>query len=509
MRRATRRIAARLPVTLLGAFAAALLLAVPAWAHTHLVRSDPQRDSVVHEQLHRVLLVFSEPPQVGLTTIRLMAPDGRTLSLPVQRDSTDHNAVWAPVAEPLAPGAYRIDWKTVSPDGHPAAGSVPFTMAAPDPADSAARADAIATAATPAAGAGAGAAQRSAATQEPEGGFGVTSPLYVVIRWLVYAGILGIIGAIVFHLIVIRLAMVRSRDWGVLRSAATERARTVGMRAAWLFIIATLLRAVAQCVAVNGPAAPFASARVALLFLHTLWGWAWFAALAAAIASVVAFARIRRGLRYGWGLAAAAALVMALALSLSGHAVAVQSAVPVAVALDAVHIVAAGGWLGTLLVLVLAGIPAARQISAEQPAPALRDLVTVFSPVTLTSAAIIVVTGLITAWFHLGSIPALWSTPYGRVLIIKLVALVATLAVGAYNWKVLTPRLGDGNAPARLRSSSMGELALGVVILAVTAVLVATPPPADAMSTNGGAAAPAASSPGASPGVAPSAAGGM
>ena len=93
----------------------------------------------------------------------------------------------------------------------------------------------------------------------------------------------------------------------------------------------------------------------------------------------------------------------------------------------------------------------------------------------------LVLTGLFSAWLHLGSLDALWSSGYGRTLGLKLLLFVPLFATGAYNWLRVRPALASGDAPARrIRLSGGVELAVAVAVILVTAVLVATPPPRDA-----------------------------
>ena len=81
------------------------------------------------------------------------------------------------------------------------------------------------------------------------------------------------------------------------------------------------------------------------------------------------------------------------------------------------------------------------------------------------------------ALVHLGSIPALWGSGYGRTLLVKLGLLAVVFGTGAYNWRRVRPSLGNDAGTRRLRGSAAVEIAVGVLVLAVTAVLVATAPP--------------------------------
>ena len=75
----------------------------------------------------------------------------------------------------------------------------------------------------------------------------------------------------------------------------------------------------------------------------------------------------------------------------------------------------------------------------------------------------------------MGSLRALRDTAYGQRLLLKLGLLVVLLAVGAYNWRVVRPTLGTRGSSRRLVRAAALELAIAVIILAVTASLVSMP----------------------------------
>ena len=72
---------------------------------------------------------------------------------------------------------------------------------------------------------------------------------------------------------------------------------------------------------------------------------------------------------------------------------------------------------------------------------------------------------------------ALWTTPYGVTLIVKLCAVALVLALGAWNWRRQRPRMGSEAAAWSLRRSARMELAAAALVLAITAILVSLPSP--------------------------------
>jgi copper transport protein len=107
-------------------------------------------------------------------------------------------------------------------------------------------------------------------------------------------------------------------------------------------------------------------------------------------------------------------------------------------------------------------------------------MVNAFSPLALSCAGILVFTGIVAARLHVASWAAFTTTSYGRTLLVKLAVVVLLVLVAAFNWRRVRPALAtDAAAPARLRRSGTLELTLGIIVLAVTAVLVALPTPAE------------------------------
>ena len=183
------------------------------------------------------------------------------------------------------------------------------------------------------------------------------------------------------------------------------------------------------------------------------------------------------GAPLGWWIAGLGAVLLALIPGMSGHAASTPRFAPLPVITDAVHVIGAGGWLGSLLAVLLVGIPVALKLAPLERGPAVAALVNAFSPTALFFAGAVAATGVFAAWLHLGEVPALWESGYGRTLLLKLGVLSVVFGTGAYNWLKVKPALGDEAAAGRLRRSAIVELAVGAVVLAVTAVLVATATP--------------------------------
>ena len=146
---------------------------------------------------------------------------------------------------------------------------------------------------------------------------------------------------------------------------------------------------------------------------------------------------------------------------------------------NAVHILAASTWLGTLLVLTMIGIRGVIKSAAagQQRAELVYDLVNSFSPLALTAATIVGISGLTTAWLHLKRVSSLWTTSYGLTLIVKLILVGIVVALGAWNWRRVRPSLGDEGSELTIRRSATMELTFAALVLIATSVLVTLPSP--------------------------------
>lgn len=181
---------------------------------------------------------------------------------------------------------------------------------------------------------------------------------------------------------------------------------------------------------------------------------------------ILAAARVR----FGWHLAAAGVIAGQLRGVFFGQ----WSRL-----VNPVHALAAGLWIGTLFVLVVAGIGSVlrHERGRERRGVLVAEMVNGFSPLALACGIVVVVFGVITAWRHLHTLSALWTTPYGYALIAKLVFVAMVFALGAWNWRRQRPTLGSESAADSIRRSAVAELAVAGVVLVLTAIVVSLPSP--------------------------------
>jgi copper transport protein len=540
------RVTARIAIAVLFVLAAGALLPRPVSAHLYLVRSEPAdgaRLGVVPAQLR---LTFSEPVQLTFSRVELLDPDGNAIPLPDPAvQPGEPNVLLVFVEGPLRAGPYLVVWRTTSADGHVVRGRIAFEIDE-DAEGLAAVADTVdadtAVAAAP--------VHHDPVLFPESDGFGAESPGYVLVRWLTFIGLLGVIGIVAFRVVVLGLVGRRQVPEGLaLLEPAASRSADAGLAFAALLGIAVLARLYAQALALYGPGEATSWNALSSMLTGTVWGRGWLLQLAATLVVLIGFGaarRRRRGAhreadreqeaggrstasraddrtarqatygsvaspqaatvvleseaepfaigggsperirangengtttRLGWVLASAGAVMLAFTPALSGHAVAVPEYAALAVLSDGLHVLGAGGWLGSLLAVVVIGIPSAMRLGEERRGRATAVLVNAFSPAALAFAAVVTATGVLSAAFHLGSLSDLWQSSYGRTLLVKVGVLSLVFGAGAYNWRRVRPALGDDAGTHRLRRSAGFELAVGAAVLLITAVLVATPPP--------------------------------
>lgn len=425
----------------------------PASAHAVLLDTTPGTWQVLDDSPKSVSLRFNEAVDVGLAEIRLISPRGEEISglgRPVHPGGrADTIAVGLPQA--LANGTHTVTFRVTSADAHPASGAFTFSVRQ--------------------IGGSAGAAAAEPATAD-----GLVGAVYGIARWAGFAGLAAMLGGVFFVV----------TCWpGGARLAGTRR---------WVFGGAgTLAAASGVSLLVYGPyvagrgMGAVADLGVLGATLGSRFGLVLLVRLAVLAGLVVAARSLLRAPRPGPATAAAVLTgggVLAATWGLVNHS-ASGGLVALSVAVDTVHLVAMGVWLGGLGILLGVLLPA-RDVSA------MRVAIPRFSRVALVCVATLVASGTYQAWRQVGTPAALFGTDYGTFLLAKLGLVAVLLALGAtarawvrrqYAFDVATitdkRRARRGPEVAQLRRFRRvvtAEAGLAAAVLALTAALVAVEP---------------------------------
>jgi putative copper resistance protein D len=228
-------------------------------------------------------------------------------------------------------------------------------------------------------------------------------------------------------------------------------------------------------------AAGMAGDLASILDLPSLWfvavatpfGRAWLARMA--LAGLIVWLTLGRPSR-ARTLALLSGMLLA-SIALTGHTQVEGGAAGLLhVGADAAHLLGAGAWLGAL-------VPLLALSRVEPQAARARGLdigltLSTFSSVGVAAVVVLVLTGLVNAWFLVGDPRRLVTTPYGLVLSAKLAAFALMLVLAAANRFWITAALSAGvnveeAGPwlARLRRHIVAEQALGLLVLALVGYL--------------------------------------
>jgi copper resistance protein D len=295
----------------------------------------------------------------------------------------------------------------------------------------------------------------------------------------------GLTAGVVFFVLYVGDPALRGQDG--LRPAPAILFRTRVLRLAWIglagAVISGALWVLLQSAAMSGT--PFADAIgngvVWTVLTETHFGIV--ADIRMLIASCLgASLMLSATSRAALWIASAFAAVLLATIASTGHAAGTPGlAGAIHLGADALHLLAAGAWIGGLLPLGLILITAHGQ--GDTTWHRIANAATLrFSVLGITSVGTLLATGMVNTWILAGSVPALIGTDYGRLLLAKIALFAAMVALAAINRFRLTPLLSNqsdqlrGNALRRLTRNAMAELVLGLAIFAVVGVLGTLPP---------------------------------
>lgn len=257
---------------------------------------------------------------------------------------------------------------------------------------------------------------------------------------------------------------------GARTATLFARVGRTGMYAAMGLIVVAFVRLYVQLDGMRFPGEPLSTSFTPLM-TTTTWGKAWGAQIVFAGITALAFGASIRA-RSAVALTSVSLTIVAVTFALSGHAVAAEKFRAGMISADTLHVISAGMWIGTLAVILLSW-PSLRDLHAVAP------MINAFTPLALSSAAMLTLSGVIGAVSHVGlSVSTVASTTYGRILSAKVFCVALVILAGWFNWKRNSVRINNDDG-ASLRTGATRELLAAVAVLVVTAVLIASPLPGE------------------------------
>jgi copper transport protein len=414
------------------AFCALVALAFPAVASAHatLRSTTPSFRSELKQGPPVIRLRFDQQVKVLPGSVRVLNGVGKDFAGPARATGTD---VVASVRH-LKLGAYTVRWQAISADSHVVSGVWTFGVGVPAPA-----------------------------VENAYGAGGPTTKEHVV-RWIWFLGLALTIGALGLRLIVLRgLRVPQQLERRIAVAAGLGAFATIHAG-----IIAFSLRAED---ALQLPFGRFLYGDLSPM-AKTRFGYAF-------VTMTLVFALVLALVYVSWLLDRVEPLVPALVLaavfagglSLSGHdAVDRGSSWKTEVA-DWLHLSAASLWIGalaTMALLLWTGAPELRKAAFMR-----------FSRLATVLIAVVLGAGVYLAIVRLPHVSDLWTSGYGRVLLVKIGLVSFALLWGAFHHFVVAPALerADTGFLGRIGRSLAGESMVGMAVLLLAAILVDSRPP--------------------------------
>jgi len=437
----------RAAAALLMLMLASILIGAPrAGAHAELDHADPPVDGLLTAPPDRIEIWLTEAIDTGAgsPSIRLFDDTGRSIPIGEARlDPADPRHVLASVAN-LDTGTFTVGWAVRSrEDGHALSGTYAFRV-------------------------GGGRAPGAARVQGE-----TPAPWAVASRWLTFLGLAAVAGGAFFARLIV--------GPGADEMPGTERRRTLVTAGSAIALVATLAEPLLQD---RWPRAGIATEglRGSVEAMPDAW-WLRLAAVVL-IPTILALTAIRGSrvpslTRAATWMLLVVALLGLLGLSLTSHAAAREHWRPLGIASVVLHEWSIAVWVGGLAHLAIAW-PRQRGDQPDDGRPAVAtsiDPVRRFSRIALGLVVIGVATGILNSGLILPHLSSLWESGYGKVLLLKLLALTPVLALATFHRDALrrgAARIGSASLAARtIRVEAI--LALIVVLGGSLLTLLAPP----------------------------------
>lgn len=488
--------------TLFGLVCALLVLSsAPVAAHTGLDSSTPAADATVTAPVGKLILRFTQPIALAGPGVDVLDRAGNPVAVDVTVDAA---RVTARPVNPLPAGRYGVRWRVRAGDAHPVDGSYTFRVKGPAGASST---DSQVSGPQAAKAANEGSAMTSAGTDTAASRGDTSAPsdrldaalmadsvdgfrlVDQLLRAVFYTVALAAIGVLVFLLTawegtrreVRQLSRLTTRLAGTAAIVVAVQVFVRSARAAGSWsgmsgeLASTLTGGYAAGVVMRIAGAVLLVAGVGALRRSLCAEIVPIAGGAVDVMTdrpppVVApvFSPVSR--LWDARVAVIGALSLIGSFALIGHA----TAEPRGVAIFAVmaHTTTTALWGGGLLGLVVTMLARRRN---QQP---LRTglVAARFSVLATVGVTLAALAGVALAVVRLEHIAELWTTAYGRVLLVKVAVVTVVSALGAYNHFVLVPSLRHDSshhgAAAHLRRIGLLELGLLLLVAGLTSALV-------------------------------------
>lgn len=464
----------------------------PVRAHTDFEGSVPADGATVDGPISTVTVEFTNPAVESGDGFELLEPDG-TIRTPDSVDPTDGTSFLVMFDPPLEAGTYGFRWDVQAGDAHPIQGSFRFTVEGPaattlpDTSVPQVAAPATPPSTTVPVDHSTMSMHEFLDHDAPEPFLGRAARMLSMTA-TIFAG--GVIAALTL--------VVRGRRTEIERLLGWVRLAGVGLITGGLTALAALDEIQPSSLSDIATSKPGAAALLTIaggLFVGIGFGPAAGNVVAPARSLSAAVATdpgtgLRRhadapaapdpeAVQLRWTPDPSSALGLAgIAMALAaywfdGHTVS-RGPWILHAAVNLVHVAGASVWVGGVFTMTLVAWMRRRRRADT----GLAAMVVRFSTIATATLGALGAAGVVMAWLVLESPGDLFATDWGRLLVIKVGAVLVAAGTGGYNHVVLRPALearpADPDVAAHLRRSLAIESGAMLVVIAITAVLVAS-----------------------------------
>jgi copper transport protein len=371
-----------------------------ASAHVQWTGSSPTDQEVLTASPQYIQLTFTGKLQenTALHTIRIAGPEEVEVATEGLELNGSADVLMAKLPQ-LENGDYRVDFRVISRDGHPIAGTLRFTVATTESSDTT---EAVETK-KPSEPAPQDSASDSQPTehehQHESMSASTTTTMLFISRIIYYFALLTFLGWLL---------------WSALRMMSADEKvfwRKIGWRLQLVHLVAFLFFAIMQWTELTA-----GNPNVSLLAVlrETSTGQSWLFTSILSLGGLLVLFKYRL-------VDAIWVILLATAKTWNAHASAFEPVLWTRLA-DGIHLVGAALWVGGILALILL---------AKQANEWMRSFARTFSPAALVSVVGMALTGVAMTLLYTEQLQDVWLTAWGRLLLVK-VLLVAVLIVVAY-----------------------------------------------------------------------------
>jgi len=411
-------------VALVAIYLLALSPAAGVQAHAGLEGSEPKPSSWLATSPNEIVLHFDESVSVTFARIKIIDQEGNEIGeFRPTRDASDPSTVRANI-DKLGDGTWVVVWRVASADSHPVQGSFAFSVGT----------------------------SSSDVTALLNGSLSTRhglNNLFNVIRFVMFAGVLALIGGIglitfASHAqLTVRTRMSLWGAWALATFASIEALFAYGPHASGVKVY------------------NFTDLSLLSDTMTTTFGQATLLRISLLLAFVLLLMTLELRAKKLWRFGAIGlSFAIAATLSAVGHPSG-ESLKALSISLDVMHLLAASLWIGALFLIAID-----RSNWLHSSMSMLR-----FSRVAGYSVGIILVTGSIQTVLLIDDPQNLFATEFGQKLSVKVALVGVLIAIGGLSRKTIR-KFG----PAKLHQSVLVESLIALLVVGITALIVALPP---------------------------------